>query len=464
MNLARLRRFSALCAVAVLALPIVACSSDGSSASLSESTDELSSALPPPGEDLSRDIFSTALKLDLQSRRAVAKLRVAPSPRTALSLEVGDLTIESVKLSNRDLNFRVVDVGEPEGPRKGRLDIGVPQLALLREIEITYTFNDHSGFDGWMSGSNLSFLWPYFCSNLFPCHSNTSDGSLFSLDVTGVPDGLTAVYPKTIPFEAPAYMPAITVGDFTYHQVGVTHQGTRVGYYKLPQEEKGPTDADIAEATSKLADMFSYFEDTFGRYAFGKSVASVQAKWGPGSYGGMEHHPFWSVGFDDFANEEVHAHEAAHGWFGNGVRMKCWEDFVLSEGTATYLSVRAITETRGVAAGNAKWAEFDALLARAVEGGDTVAWPGTCNAIDIANDPLWSLIPYMKGAFFLKHVADAIGVQKLDEVLGKFYRKHAGNAVSVKDLLTTIRRESGFDPTPLVDTWLRGLGNPHAKN
>jgi aminopeptidase N len=33
-------------------------------------------------------------------------------------------------------------------------------------------------------------------------------------------------------------------------------------------------------------------------------------------------------------------HEAAHGWFGDGVRLRCWEDFVLSEGTASHLDAR----------------------------------------------------------------------------------------------------------------------------
>ena len=49
------------------------------------------------------------------------------------------------------------------------------------------------------------------------------------------------------------------------------------------------------------------------------------------------------------------AHEAAHGWFGNGVRLRCWEDFVLSEGTASYLAARVLEEVAGPAVSEPIW-------------------------------------------------------------------------------------------------------------
>jgi aminopeptidase N len=50
----------------------------------------------------------------------------------------------------------------------------------------------------------------------------------------------------------------------------------------------------------------------------------------------MEHHPYWHVSGAQ-RNLLVNAHEAAHGWFGDGVRPRCWEDEVVSEGVADYL-------------------------------------------------------------------------------------------------------------------------------
>src|SRR5262249_44445133 len=99
-------------------------------------------------------------------------------------------------------------------------------------------------------------------------------------------------------------------------------------------------------------------------------------------------------------------------------------------------------------------------LDAAVTAGDTKAWPETCNAIDINTDPLKSNIPYMKGAFFYRKVADAIGAAKLDDILASFYRAHHGGAASMGDMLAAIRDESGFDVSALATRYLQSLGNP----
>src|SRR5205814_8394240 len=61
---------------------------------------------------------------------------------------------------------------------------------------------------------------------------------------------------------------------------------------------------------------------------------------------------------------------SSHGWFGNGIRIKCWEDFVLSEGTAEYLTTRSVRATEGAAAEQAVWAEWKIELADAIAQGD----------------------------------------------------------------------------------------------
>jgi hypothetical protein len=66
----------------------------------------------------------------------------------------------------------------------------------------------------------------------------------------------------------------------------------------------------------------------------------------------------------------------------------------------------------------------------------------------------------MKGAFFYRKVAEQIGVTELDRILSGFYTEHVGTAQSMGAMIEYIQAQSGFDPKPLVDTWLRGLGNP----
>ncbi|WP_437932418.1 M1 family aminopeptidase [Sorangium sp. So ce291] len=403
---------------------------------------------PPAGEDWTRDILSTALELDLASLTGRATIVLAASDSTAASFEIGDLDIASVADGSGALAHEV---------SSGRLDVGVPSTGSDATIIIDYAFKPHEDFDGWMPGSGVSFLWPHFCGNLFPCKSDPADGVRFTMRVTGVPEGMTAVYPESIPTDAPSYMPAIAVAELTRLELGTTSGGTRVSVWHLPGQE-----ADAAAGTEHLVGVFDFLETTYGPYPFGDSVGTVSANWGGGDYGGMEHHPFWHLSSGSLYSEEVNAHEAAHGWFGDGVRIACWEDFILSEGTATYLAARALEEL-GVDA----WASYECSLRSICDpeaGRNTIALPDTCNEIDILSDPLWSPVPYMKGAFFFREVAETIGVDVLDRTLGAFYTANVGDAARMQDLLDAIKAatdSAGADAVDaLITEWLRTLECP----
>jgi hypothetical protein len=403
-------------------------------------------ASDPVGTDLNRDILSTELSLDVTAHSGTAKIRIAPSQSAAASFEAGGLQVQKVAIAGAPARFEI---------REGRLDVEVPIQQEPVELSVEYTFAVHNKYDGYMS-SGLSFLWPYFCSNLFPCKSAPSDGLQFAMNVTGVPEGKKAIYPSLIPGDAPSYMPAVAIGDYEYTQLGTTEAGTKVGVWYLTGES-----TKALAGTKYLAGIFNWYEKTFGAYTFGKEVASVSANWGAGAYGGMEHHPYWHVARSAMGDGEVHAHEAAHGWFGDGVRMRCWEDFVLSEGTSTYITARGFEAVAGTTEAAKVWASYQSELQAAVDSGDTEAWPEKgCNTIDILHDPLWSSIPYMKGAYFYKAVADQVGVEVLDNVLAHFYGLHVGKDAGMQDMLDLIKTETGFDATPLAEKWLRSLGIP----
>ena len=395
---------------------------------------------PQAAADRTRDIVSTGIELDLAAERGTATLELVPSETsTGLTLERGDLSITSVTgAGGGALNYDL------EGDE---VNIGLPFNAT--QVVIAYQFADHAAFDGWDPAAGLSFLWPTFCGNLFPCHSDPADGSTFTLAVTGLPDGATAVYPTSIPSEAPSYMPAIAVGVFTDVDLGTTTAGTAVHAWHLPGQEAATT-----TGTAHLRDVVDFYERTYGAYSFGDTVGSVSASWGPGAYGGMEHHPFWHVATDAMSDEETHAHEAAHGWFGDAVRLRCWEDFVLSEGTVTYLAARALGAVAGSAKEHQIWASYQERL-DALPRNSKAAWPTGCGKVDILRDGLFSEVPYMRGAFFYKAVAEAIGVVELDGVLARFYLEHQGRAAGMQDMLDAIQHDTGFDPRALVEKWLR---------
>ena len=91
--------------------------------------------------------------------------------------------------------------------------------------------------------------------------------------------------------------------------------------------------------------------------------------------------------------------------------------------------------------------------------------PGQFVMLRIAglNDPLWSLVPYMKGAFFLRAVATRIGEEELDQSLATFYQANVGKAAKMDALIEQIKADNPDDATAidtLADKWLRELRCP----
>ena len=249
-------------------------------------------------------------------------------------------------------------------------------------------------------------------------------------------------------------MLGMAVGAYQQMMLGTTRAGTQISAYHFAGQE-GSTQMGVAY----LRESFDWYEQNLGPYMFGNHAASVSVLWGPGAYGGMEHHPFWHVGADSLADPITHVHEAAHGWFGNGVRIRCWEDFVLSEGTVSYLQAHVTGAIKGQAAEDAVWADMMAELSAAVRQRDHAAWPPTCGQVDVLRD-LYDSIPYMKGAFFYKNVEAQIGRPAMERVLARFYTTWKGKAAGMQDMLDTITAETGFDPGPLAQAWLRSMGIP----
>jgi hypothetical protein len=397
-----------------------------------------------PTENWNRDVVSTDLEIDVGTRNATAHIVVDASTRRGASFEVGGLAIDAVAGPDGEaLKYRVVD---------GRLDIGLPARQSV-ELAVQYRYELQSGFEGALA-SGLTFLWPHFCGNLFPCKSTPADGVRFGLELAGVADDKVAVYPKDIPGDAPSYMIAWAIGAYEQIELGQTSVGTRVSVYHLPGEQ-----TVAASGTDGLVAAFDWYERTYGSYLFGSDVGSVSVAWGPGAYGGMEHHPFWHIGRDAMGDFETHVHEAGHGWFGNGVRIRCWEDLTLSEGTATYITARAIEASRGAAAATEVWDGYDRTLDDVIASEDRLAWPEGCNEVDVLGE-LWNSVPYMKGAYFYRGVEAEVGREALDRAIARFYAERKGTAAGVQDMLDTIRTETGFDAQPLATGWLRSMGRP----
>jgi aminopeptidase N len=395
-----------------------------------------------------QDILTTALQLDLSSLNATADVLVrADDSSGAIVLDVGGLTIDSVRLEGAPVGFTVAE---------RLLRVPVEGVGDAVNLEIAYSFPERqeTDFDGWMPSLGVSFVWPSYCGNLFPCDPDPTDGVTFSMEVSGLAPELTAIYPTSTVAEAPSYMPAVAVGPYERLGLGATEAGTSLSAWYLPGADALPS---ALAGTAHLVAAFDFFERTYGAYAFGAEAGTVEVDWGSDSWGGMEHHPFFHVARFDFGNEEAQVHEAAHGWFGDGVRIACWEDFVLSEGTTTYITARALEQVGGPDL----WPYYvDEFLVPICSGLDTnaVVLPDGCGDLDFESSDLWSLAPYMKGACFYGEVADLIGADLLDQLLREFYEGNVGSAArmgQMLDLLASRAAPAAVEQLDrLVSEWL----------
>lgn len=404
-----------------------------------------------------QDIVNTDLALDLGALTGTATLTVKPADG-AVVLDVSGLDVSSVSVDGASAPLRVKD---------GLLT--VPADGDTVDVAVDYAFHARTAaqFDGWMPDLGVSFVWPNYCSNLFPCNPGMADGLTFSADVTGVEDGLTAVYPATTAGDGPTYMFGMSVGDYTRMDLGTTTAGTSVSAFYLPAADAV---SRATRGTAHLVASYDYFEQTYGPYHFGPEAGTVEVNWGEDSWGGMEHHPYVHVGTFDFDDEEAQVHEAGHAWFGDGVRLGCWEDFVLSEGTTTYIAARALEQVDGPN----EWPYYvDDFLTPICEGTmpndptmqNAIVLPdGTCNTIDFERDPVWSLTTYMKGACFYEEVADLIGADELDAIIGEFYRAHVGGTARMQDMIDLIEARSDASRHDAIEAaaqdWLRSLECP----
>ncbi len=414
-------------------LVLVACSSDPTAPAPQDGHEDTTSPTPS-----ARGIDATSLVVDVTALTGTASITFEPSANPGATLEIGDLAIESVREAGNDLEFA-------PGVTPNTIDLALPPSTMPRTVDITYRYRHHANGEGAHS-TGYTLTWPYFCGNLFPCHSRPDDGAELSLSLSGVPTGKVAVYPTTIA-EAPSYQLAWSIDDYVETSLGTTTDGTSVSVWHRPTEL-----ATAQAGTEHLRAVFDWLEQTIGSYRFGTQVGTVSVRWGAGAFGGMEHHPLWHVGSAALASDETNAHEAVHGWFGDGVRIACWEDFVLSEGTTTYLAARALSAVAPTV-GAATWDSYAADLAQ-IDASDPV-WPDSCNSIDILRDNLFTRAPYVRGAFFYRAVALRVGEAKVDEALAAFYRAHGGTAARMSDMLQTIATVTGFDPASCAQAWLR---------
>jgi hypothetical protein len=229
----------------------------------------------------------------------------------------------------------------------------------------------------------------------------------------------------------PPYLIALAIGD-----IGFASTGTRTGVYA-----ERPVLQSAAYEFADAEKMLERAEHLYGPYLWGRFDTLVLPPSFP--FGGMENPglifvtPTLIAG--DRSSVSVIAHELAHAWSGNLVTNATWSDFWLNEGFTTYIERRIQEELYGKVR-----AEIEEVLAqerlaeemRKLEPRDQILH------IDLTGrdpDCGTTLVPYVKGALFLKSLEEAFGRDQFDDYLKRYFKRFSFQSITTEEALNHLK-------------------------
>jgi aminopeptidase N len=213
---------------------------------------------------------------------------------------------------------------------------------------------------------------------------------------------------------------------------------------------------DFDEPTKKVLEFYINY---VGPFAYEK-LANIQSV---NSGGGMETSSaiFYSDklinGKRDVRLRNVVIHEIAHQWFGNAVTETNWDHAWLSEGFATFFTMRFIENEYGKV-------EFAKEIAKAKETvfktalkmpDFSIISPRTAEKEDVT-----SALTYQKGAWVLHMLRDLVGETNFKKGIQAYYTKFFNANATTDDFRMAMEKASGKDLKTFFKQWLYQPINP----
>jgi leukotriene-A4 hydrolase len=280
----------------------------------------------------------------------------------------------------------------------------------------------------------------------------TPDGEL-------LPGGQERAFLFRLDKPIPPYLIAIAVGDIAFKPVG-----SRSGVYAEPSV--------VDKAAWEFADvekMIEAAESIGGEYDWGRYDVLVMPPSFP--FGGMENPRLTfatpTVIAGDRSLTSLVAHELAHSWSGNLVTNATWSDFWLNEGFTTYFENRIMEALYGTDRAEMLQVlgrqELLALLDELKDKpGDQVLH------IDLSGrdpDEGATLVPYEKGAAFLRMVESMVGRERFDAWLRGYFERHAFTSLTTDEFLADFREhllrgDAGLESRMQLQEWIEKPGLP----
>ncbi len=277
------------------------------------------------------------------------------------------------------------------------------------------------------------------------------------------PEGVEAPGGRAFTFKldqpVPPYLIALAAGDIAFRPIG-----PRTGVFAEPSV--------VDRAAFEFGDlekMVEAAESLYGPYRWGRYDILVLPPSFP--FGGMENPRLTfatpTVLAGDRSLTSLAAHELAHSWSGNLVTNATWRDFWLNEGFTTYFENRIMERLYGPELARMLEQIGRTGLLEEIERlkdapGDTVLY------IDLTGrdpDDAATVVPYDKGAAFLRLLEQTFGREAFDKWLREYFDKFAFESMTTSRFLeylraTLIGTDDRREAALKVHDWLFAPGLP----
>jgi leukotriene-A4 hydrolase len=466
---------SLICFAILLGLFVMACRN-----SSSENAKGLRSADSIAKTDNARDAHSYSNHEQVRVRHVTLHLEILFDRKvlkgsSTLTIERVKPDADSLKLDTRDLKVIKAETsndGNSFAPAQftlGAADkiLGAPLAIQLppqaTKVRIEYETSPNASGVQWLEPAQTAGKkHPYVFTQSQAIHARSwiplqdSPGVrvTYSAEIR-TPKGLRAVMsasladnnktlqPGTHKFEMPQAIPpyliALAAGDIAFKQLG-----NRTGVYTEP--------AMLDKAAREFEDtekMVVATEKLYGPYRWDRYDILVL----PPSFpiGGMENPRLTfatpTVLAGDKSLVSLIAHELAHSWSGNLVTNATWRDFWLNEGFTTYLERRVTEAIYGREREEMEAALGLQSLKKVIE---DLPDADEILHVDLAGrdpDDGFTLVPYEKGALFLRLLEETFGRERFDQFLKGYFERFAFQSITTDDFIAHLKKNL-LDPNP----------------
>ncbi len=384
--------------------------------------------------------------------RAVITLDAAAPADAILEVNPQRLSIASVTAGGKPVPFELRD-GRLHVSARGAKAITVDYTVKPDDRKVTDT--SFGLLRDKYTGHMWTLTWPYNTGALFPSSSDPADGSTARVTVK-VGSGMEAVATGTqqadgsfvTSAEAPAYGIAVyTSPDFLPGDGGTSEDGVKVESFGRARAATEPSRKAYRDTARAALDFYASW---LGKFDYGETLKLVEVD---GPFFGMEHTAAVAMMMGALRDvddaKETAAHETAHHWFGDNVRIQHWGDFWMSEGFTNYATFRYFRHAEGEK-------KFFALLDEGKDALDDSLEENPHALIEPAHTEIAEIfdqVPYQLGPWMLRMMEVELGTSKFDALLRDWYQANRQKAVSTAQFVAFAKKETGHDFGPFFARW-----------